>query len=137
MMNLDLQLEALERFSAKIWRMDSKEDPIAQLSFNEYDYLKVIQSAPNAIRLTDLANEMEVTKPSATNMVKRLERKGLVARKACLEDARSKKVILTESAIDHLALESRVYRIMADHLSKHLSESEVEQLEALLNKALK
>ncbi len=56
-MSLGIQLEKLERFTAKVWRKYSKEDPIAQLSFNEYDYLKVIQGAQEAIRLTDLAAE--------------------------------------------------------------------------------
>ncbi|QSA19761.1 MarR family transcriptional regulator, partial [Vibrio furnissii] len=42
----------MERFTSKVWRKYSKEDPIAQLSFNEYDYLKVIQGAQEAIRLT-------------------------------------------------------------------------------------
>ncbi|MBW3694211.1 MarR family transcriptional regulator [Vibrio sp. T187] len=130
-------LEKIERFASKIWRVHSKEDPIGQLSFNEYDYLKVIQSAPEPIRLTDLAKEMEVTKPSATNMVQRLERKGLVERKACVEDARAKRVALTEKAELGLEEESRVYGIMAQGIEKRLSKDEVQQLNLLLNKALK
>ncbi|MGF1754545.1 MarR family transcriptional regulator [Vibrio makurazakiensis] len=130
-------LEQIERFAAKIWRVHSKEDPIAQLSFNEYDYLKVIQSASEPIRLTDLAQEMEVTKPSVTNMVQRLERKGLVQRKACVEDARSKRVALTPKAVSGLEDESRVYGIMAQGLEKKLSKEEAVQLSLLLNKALK
>lgn len=136
-MSLNHHLEELERFSAKIWRVHSKEDPIAQLSFNEYDYLKVIQAAPELIRLTDLADEMQVTKPSATNMVKRLERKGLVERKPCPEDARSKRVGLTPLATDNLSLESKVYELMSDRLMKGLTEIEAQQLNELLKKALK
>ncbi|WP_394247745.1 MarR family winged helix-turn-helix transcriptional regulator [Vibrio profundi] len=130
-------LEKIERFAAKIWRVHSKEDPIGQLSFNEYDYLKVIQSAPEPIRLTDLAQEMEVTKPSATNMVKRLERKGLVERKVCIEDARSKRVALTAQATLGLKEESKVYGIMSKGIEKKLSKEEAFQLNQLLSKALK
>lgn len=129
-------LEKIERFAAKIWRVHSKEDPIAQLSFNEYDYLKVIQFASEPMRLTDLAQEMEVTKPSVTNMVQRLERKGLVQRKTCVEDARSKRVALTEKAVIGLEDESRVYGIMAQGLEKKLSKEETAQLSLLLSKAL-
>ncbi|ROO68495.1 MarR family transcriptional regulator [Vibrio crassostreae] len=134
---LNQNLEKIERFASKIWRTQVNEDPICQLSFNEYDYLKVIQSSPEPIRLTDLAIEMQVTKPSATTMVQRLERKGLVERKASLEDARSKLVVLTNKAELGLEEESKIYQVMAQILESRLSEQESQQLNLLLNKALK
>ncbi|MEZ9391008.1 MarR family transcriptional regulator [Vibrio splendidus] len=134
---LDKNLEKIERFASKIWRTQVNEDPICQLSFNEYDYLKVIQASLEPIRLTDLAIEMQVTKPSATTMVQRLERKGLVERKASLEDARSKLVILTQKAEVGLEEESKIYQVMAQILESRLSEQESHQLNLLLNKALK
>ena len=134
---LNQNLEKIERFASKIWRTQVNEDPICQLSFNEYDYLKVIQSSPEPIRLTDLAIEMQVTKPSATTMVQRLERKGLVERKASLEDARSKLVVLTSKAEFGLEEESKIYQVMAQILESRLSEQESQQLNLLLNKALK
>ncbi len=136
-MSLDIQLEKLERFTSKVWRKYSKEDPIAQLSFNEYDYLKVIQGAQEAIRLTDLAAELEVSKPSASNMAKRLERKGLVQRTRCSEDARSHRLSLTELAEIHLASEAKVYQLLAEQVSQHLSDEESSCLDMLLSKALR
>ena len=130
-------LEKIERFASKIWRTQINEDSICQLSFNEYDYLKVIQASLDPIRLTDLAIEMQVTKPSATTMVQRLERKGLVERKASLEDARSKLVVLTSKAEVGLEEESKIYQVMAQILGSRLSEQESQQLNLLLNKALK
>ncbi|MDH5924864.1 MarR family winged helix-turn-helix transcriptional regulator [Vibrio lentus] len=134
---LDQNLEKIERFASKIWRTQVNEDPICQLSFNEYDYLKVIQASPEPIRLTDLAIEMQVTKPSATTMVQRLERKGLVERQASLEDARSKLVILTKKAEIGLQEESKIYQVMAQTLESRLSEKESQLLNQLLDKALK
>lgn len=134
---LNENLEKIERFASKIWRTQSKEDPIGQLSFNEYDYLKVIEAAKEPIRLTDLAEEMQVTKPSATTMVQRLERKGLVERRPSPEDARSKLVVLTAKAEMGLEEESKIYQVMANTLESQLSEQEIEQLNLLLNKALK
>ena len=134
---LDQNLEKIERFASKIWRTQVNEDPICQLSFNEYDYLKVIQASPEPIRLTDLAIEMQVTKPSATTMVQRLERKGLVERKPSLEDARSKLVVLTSKAEVGLEEESKIYQVMAQILESRLSEQESHQLNLLLTKALK
>ena len=134
---LNQNLEKIERFASKIWRTQSKEDPIGQLSFNEYDYLKVIEAAKEPIRLTDLAEEMQVTKPSATTMVQRLERKGLVERRPSPEDARSKLVVLTAKAETGLEEESKIYQVMANTLESQLSEQEIDQLNLLLNKALK
>lgn len=134
---LNQNLEKIERFASKIWRTQVNEDPICQLSFNEYDYLKVIQASPEPIRLTDLAIEMQVTKPSATTMVQRLERKGLVERKASLEDARSKLVVLTNKAELGLEEEGKIYQVMAQILESRLSEQESKQLNLLLDKALK
>ena len=134
---LNQNLEKIERFASKIWRTQVNEDPICQLSFNEYDYLKVIQSSPEPIRLTDLAIEMQVTKPSVTTMVQRLERKGLVERKASLEDARSKLVVLTSKAEVGFEEESKIYQVMVQILESRLSEQESQQLNLLLNKALK
>lgn len=134
---LNQNLEKIERFASKIWRTQSKEDPIGQLSFNEYDYLKVIEAAKEPIRLTDLAEEMQVTKPSATTMVQRLERKGLVERRPSPEDARSKLVVLTAKAETGLEEESKIYQVMANTLESQLTEDEAKQLNLLLSKALK
>lgn len=134
---LNEKLEKIERFASKIWRTQLKEDPIGQLSFNEYDYLKVIQASKEPIRLTDLAEEMLVTKPSATTMVQRLERKGLVERMPSPEDARSKLVVLTAKAETGLEEESKIYQVMANTLESQLTEDEAKQLNRLLSKALK
>lgn len=134
---LEKNLEKMERFAAKVWRKYGKEDPLAQLSFNEYDYLKVIQSSPLAIRLTDLALALEVSKPSASNMLKKLERRGLVKRVQCEEDARSRLFELTQQAELHLASEARVYQILAQQVAQHLSPEEALMLDMLLGKALR
>ncbi len=135
-MSLENSLERLERFAAKVWRKNSKEDPISQLSFNEYDYLKVIQVASEPIRLTDLAMEMEVTKPSASNMVSRLTRKGLVVRCDCPQDARVKRVKLTPLALEYMAYEAKVYQTLAEQVINGLTPTETKQLNQLLDKAL-
>lgn len=136
-MTLEKNLIELERFCSKAWRVYAKEDPLSLLSFNEFDYLRVIQTASEGMRITDLAEEMKVTKPSASNMVARLEKKGLVRRVACNEDARSKRVTLTEKVIQDLSLEQVVYKEIAQAMNAKLSAKEAEQLVSLLEKSLK
>lgn len=136
-MTLENSLIELERFCSKAWRVYAKEDPLSLLSFNEFDYLRVIQTSAEGMRITDLAEEMKVTKPSASNMVARLEKKGLVRRVACNEDARSKRVTLTEKVIQDLSLEQVVYKEIAQAMNAKLSAKEAEQLVSLLEKSLK
>lgn len=135
-MALEKSLIELERFCAKAWRVYAKEDPLSHLSFNEFDYLRVIQLHPEGVRITDLAEELQVTKPSASNMVVRLEKKGLVRRIACNEDARSKRVLLTEEVIAEMSLEQVVYKDISEQLMRKLDKQEAQQLKALLDKAL-
>lgn len=137
-MSLQASLIELERFMAKEWRQYAQnDDPFCQLSFNEFDYLRVIQHADEPIRITDLAKEMLVSKPSASNMVVRLEKKGLVQRIACPEDARAKRVILTEKAQNDMAADDRIHFEISRKLEQKVSEQELSQLVRVLEKMLK
>tara|TARA_Y100001956_G_scaffold62512_1_gene62576 strand:- start:7392 stop:7802 length:411 start_codon:yes stop_codon:yes gene_type:complete len=136
-MSLESYLMELERFCAKAWRVHAKEDSLSGLSFNEYDYLKLIEEHQQGIRITDLADEMKVTKPSASNMVARLEKKGLVKRVSCAEDGRAKRVKLTEQVVKDLSYEQVVYQRIAEKMGKKLTSEEVSSLVRLLEKSLK
>jgi DNA-binding MarR family transcriptional regulator len=134
-MSIESNLEKIERLTAKVWRASKSDDPLAHLSFNEYDYLKSIQLSGISIRLTDLALEMNVSKPSASNMIKRLVRKELVEVDACPEDARAKRVKLTSKAEQSLLSEIDIYKAIAAKLCRNLDTDEEQQLDALLTKA--
>lgn len=133
--NLAKQLETIERVAAKEWRKQH-DDPLGQLSFNEYDYLKVIEASEQGIRLTDLAMQMQVTKPSASNMVKRLQTKGLLTQEVSTQDARSKLIRLTEFASRCLAQDNHVYQVIAKQMLDNLTTAEGEQLAQLLANSL-
>ncbi|GAB2636914.1 MarR family winged helix-turn-helix transcriptional regulator [Vibrio panuliri] len=136
-MHLEESLMDLERFCSKAWRQHGNDDPMCQLSFNEFDYLKVIEQYPEGVRITDLAQELYVTKPSASTMVSRLAKKNLVRTIACREDARAKRVVLTDWVIKNMSFERVVYQQIASDLNAQLSEEEAMKLVELLNKALK
>ncbi len=136
-MSIESNLEKIERLTAKVWRASKSDDPLAHLSFNEYDYLKSIQVSGKSIRLTDLALEMNVSKPSASNMIKRLERKELVEVLNCPEDARVKRVRLTSKAEQSLLSEIDIYTAIAAKLCSNLNTHDAKQLDALLTKAFR
>lgn len=127
----------LERYMYKAWRGYAKDDPFSSLSYNEFDYLKTVQYAGKPIRITDLAKEMNVTKPSASTMVVRLEKKGLLRRIACPDDARAKLVWLTEKAVQDLEVDDQIFSEISGKLEGRLSSEEAEQLTDIITKMLK
>lgn len=136
-MSLEKTLIKLESQSAKAWRRYASQDALSSLSFNEFEYLRVIkESGESGIRITDIAHQMSVTKPSASNMVARLEKRNMVKRISCAEDARSKRIVVTGEVIESWALENVVYQDLAQKMRTKLSGSEVELLEQLLEKSL-
>lgn len=55
---------------------------------------------------------------------------------ACNEDARAKRVLLTEDVAEKMSLEQIVYKDISDQMMLKLNEQEAKQLQSLLNKAL-
>jgi DNA-binding MarR family transcriptional regulator len=70
-------------------------------------------------------------------MVVRLERKKLVQRVPCPNDARATRIMLTDKAIKDLSMEDKVHQIITRKLESKASEQESEQLVAILTKMLK
>lgn len=136
-MSLQRVLIDLERFMSKEWRKHAENDPLSSLSWNEYDYLKTIQYSSEPIRVTDLANEMAVSKPSASNMVAKLEKRMLVRRISCPDDARAIRVTLTDKAISDLCLEDEIHQIITKKLEKRITDQESDQVTRILKKMLK
>lgn len=129
-------LETIERVTAKEWRKQA-QDPLGHLSFNEYDYLKVVETVPKGIRLTDLAEQMQVTKASASSMVKRLEAKGLLVSLPAPQDARSKLIFLTDFTKAGFNQDHQVYQVIAQKMLARLDDDQASYLTQLLNQALK
>ncbi|MBY5992553.1 MarR family winged helix-turn-helix transcriptional regulator [Ferrimonas balearica] len=129
-MRIDQSLMALERHITRRWREEGDPSGIS-LTYTEYDYLQTLEEAGTR-RLSDLAQVMGVSKPTASNMVKRLERKALVRRQGCAEDGRAVILSLTEQGQQLLAQDRRLYRQLVDELLAHLGEAERAQLAGLL-----
>lgn len=78
------------------------------------------------------------TNPTVTGIVKRLEAKGLLQREAGSQDARCKKLVLTEKGSSVLKETMKLGPLKIEkRLTKDLKEEELEQLAGLLNKVLK
>jgi DNA-binding MarR family transcriptional regulator len=96
-----------------------------QLPLSEYTPLMHLSEAPGQrMRMSELASACNVSLSGMTRVVTRLEKRGLVLRAKCHEDARGWNAVLTESGLACLekawpAHLSSVRRHVFDHLEGH------------------
>jgi DNA-binding MarR family transcriptional regulator len=73
------------------------------LPLAHYDVLVQLSEAPQrALRMTELAQSVLLSRSGLTRLVDRLEREGLVRREACPSDARGTLAVLTDAGADRL-----------------------------------
>ncbi len=65
-MKIEQSLMTIDRYISRCWREQSGEP--SSLTYTEYDYLETLGEM-GAMRLSELAALMQVSKPTASNMV--------------------------------------------------------------------
>lgn len=85
----------------------------------------------------DIEKELELSNPTITGIVKRLEEKEMIKRVSSCQDARYKCLTLTDKGMDiiHESMDFGINYI-EKKLTKNLEEEEVNTLKVLLNKVL-
>ena len=106
------------------------------LPLASYDVLVQLANAPDRrLRMTDLADRVLLSRSGLTRLVDRLVREGLVERAACPSDARGTFSVLTEAGLDRLRAAAPTHlRGVHEHVTRHLSDDELDTLTALLGK---
>lgn len=73
-------------------------DPGVDLTMGEYEILVRLSEAPGeAIRMSDLADQVVHSRSRLTHTVSRMEKRGLVERMRCSDDGRGRQAQLTEA----------------------------------------
>lgn len=108
-----------------------------QLTSSQFRILLILYKAPAcSIRQVDIETAFSMTNPTVTGLIQNLEKSNLVKRVPNPEDKRSKLLMLTEYAEskreEYISLANELERKMTEGLS----ESEAEQLAALLTKVV-
>lgn len=117
------------------WRQYAQHSGSMELSNSELDYLYALISAEHGLRLTELAERMNVSKASASAMASKLEARGYLQRQPCAEDGRAMRLLATAKSSALEQEERDVYVNTAASLAEHLSPEEMQQLSHLLAKA--
>ena len=112
------RLQYIHRLTAREWARESREIGLSQ---SEFDYLSAVQDQADLQRyedkhgqhLQDIVEALGVTKASASTMISKLEKQGLVSRFQCKVDARAQHIVLTPEGQMLLARGQKVYQTIA------------------------
>ncbi len=110
-----------------------EESDFADLSMKQIFYLETIAQL-DAPTFTDLAETLDVTKPSVTAIVNLLQRKGYVKRQQSQTDRRAYHIVLTEEGKHIGHLHQDMHAKMAAVFTSHLDHNELQTLNAILHK---
>lgn len=88
----------------------------------------------NGIRLKDLAEALDMERPSLGQLVDRLEREGLVERQGARDDRRGKTIHLTPSGREIYDRTMQVATAVGDRMTGELSDQELTQCAGILDR---
>ena len=106
------------------------------ITLDRYSVLLMLsQSEDGAMRPSDLADAIGLSRSGTTRLIDRLETAGLVERRSCGEDRRGTFVGLTDSGADSFRRAGRVHlRGIEEHFGTHLTSDELADLDRILSK---
>lgn len=135
-------LFALEQLTARITSLISdleagafQEEGFADLSMRQVLYLDTIARLDHP-SFGELAEALGVTRPSVTALVGRLMHAGYVQKVQDGEDRRSFHIVLTQKGQQFAQTHAQMHRRIVQVLVARLEQPEVEQLAAILAKAV-
>lgn len=131
---LEKVIETASSIMAEMEERAFQDERFSELSMRQMLYLNTIIRMGHPT-FSDLAKELNVSKPSVTANVGTLVKKGYVAKVQDHEDLRSFHIVTTQKALDFDELHQNVHKNLAHHLAAQLNDIEIEQLAGLLAKA--
>jgi len=125
----------LRAHSTVLRRLESELVAEHDLPLASYDVLVQLSEAPrSALRMTELAERVLLSRSGLTRLVDRLERDGLVERQACPQDARGTLAVLTPAGLARLRAAWPTHLSGVSSYVSRLDAQEVGELAALLGK---
>lgn len=85
----------------------------------------------------DLENEFSISRPTASEILKTMERKELITRQPTQQDARLKKILLTDKSKEICYENEKIIQELEANLTRGFSKEELEMLFYLLDKLKK
>jgi len=134
--NISAVLETVEMISQLMGELESKafeQEGYSDITMNQMHYLDTIADLGEPT-FGDLAENLGVTRPSVSTIVKKLIKAGYLTKSKSKIDGRVYFLLLTEKGIRFNELHNEVHQILARRITENLNQDEIEKLAALLVK---
>lgn len=111
-------------------QLDAELAAECDLPLASYEVLVHLNEAPGRrLRMTELAEQVLLSRSGLTRLVDRLEREGLIDRESCPSDARGTNAVLTDEGYARLRAAAPIHlRGVREHLVDRLTPEEIEVL---------
>ena len=136
MSNLADAISYLSDLIEKVLEKTISQVDFIDLTQQQLRYLQVIVRMKNPT-LSELARELDLTKPTVTVLVDKLVEKGYVKRMKSDKDKRSMHLHIDKKGSKISILREKAYQRMAEKISSGLSETETAILTELLKKIVR
>lgn len=130
--------EIVEMISSLMGNLETaafEQEGFSELSMRQLLYMETIAQM-NHPAFSELAERLNVTKPSVTALVQKLIRMGYVKKVQSEEDRRVYHIVLTSKGEKFTEMHAHMHRLIAQKLAENLDADEVQQLSTLLQKVL-
>lgn len=132
-MTISQFFEKIDRYYQKNLKEYEFSEEYSDISFNTFLYLRKIKSLGNPT-MSELAKAMEVSKPSASNMISKMVEKGLLETKASPKDGRVCLLGLTNKGKKVVEIENGADMKFFEKVREILNKDELEVLERIFEK---
>ncbi|KGK99382.1 hypothetical protein LI82_05125 [Methanococcoides methylutens] len=132
-MPAQLSFEKLDKYYQKILNTNEKLEKYADVSFISLLYLREVRSLVNPT-ISELASAMDVKKPSASNMVRKLVDMGLLEVERSNSDKRVVKLTLSAEGNEVIELSRSADDLFFEKIEEILNDDEFEVFAGLWGK---
>ncbi len=103
-----------------------RQSKVIPLSINEMHLIECVGKAPRdeGITVSEVAQAMNITRPSATAAINKLERKGYLTKRTCQSDGRVVRVYLTREGKKVDAYHAFYHRQMVHSIARGMDDRE-------------
>lgn len=130
--------QAIALISRLMGEMESEafeQEKFSNLSMRQLLYLETIAQMERPT-FSELADQLDVTKPSVTALVKKLMKMGYVKKVQSQEDLRVYHIVLTTKGEQFTKMHDQTHRLLAERLTQNLNEQEIHQMAVMLKKVI-
>lgn len=125
----------LEAHAAISKRMERELREECELPLSWYDALVQLHEAGGSLRMHELADRLLLSRSATTRFADRLERAGLIERRAVMSDRRGTVVLLTSDGKAELKRTAPVHmRGIVEHFVDRFDDAELATIERLFNR---